>query len=175
MTEGKIKYRAMLSGFFAGSASCIAKFALDPASPIPNWAHEKCLTIHATTVDEGGDGYGYGDGDGSNIDYTCLVVSLIPRGIFLLVMIGVNLLMVASFMQGMSESGTVIATALSTGTNFSVSVSINYFLLCIAYAHLLYFKFDCMFYSSTHQTLCDSYLLLLDIGCIWCIVIQRET
>ncbi len=32
--------------------------------------------------------------------------------------------MVASFMQGMSESGTVIATALSTGTNFSVSVCI---------------------------------------------------
>ena len=60
---------------------------------------------------------------GGSINNTCLVVSLIPRAVFLLIMFGLNLVMVASFMQGMSESGTVIATALFTGTNFAVSVS----------------------------------------------------
>eukprot|EP00551_Chaetoceros_affinis_P011162 CAMPEP_0203670696 /NCGR_PEP_ID=MMETSP0090-20130426/6690_1 /ASSEMBLY_ACC=CAM_ASM_001088 /TAXON_ID=426623 /ORGANISM="Chaetoceros affinis, Strain CCMP159" /LENGTH=127 /DNA_ID=CAMNT_0050535607 /DNA_START=62 /DNA_END=442 /DNA_ORIENTATION=+ len=113
MTNGKIKYKAMLSGFFAGSASCVAKYALDPSSPIPNWAQEQCLN-HANDAAVAADG---------SINYTCLGVSLIPRAIFLLIMVGFNLLMVASFMQGMSESGTVIATALSTGTNFSVSAA----------------------------------------------------
>ena len=69
------------------------------------------MNSHVAEIEDGG------------IDYTCLVVSLLPRGIFLLIMVGLNLLMVASFMQGMSESGTVVATALSTGTNFTVSVS----------------------------------------------------
>lgn len=110
MTNGTIKYRAMLSGFFSGSASCVAKYALDPSSPIPNWLQQHCLSASDAVVADG------------SINYTCLGVSLIPRIIFLLMMLGLNLLMVASFMQGMSESGTVIATALSTGTNFSVSV-----------------------------------------------------
>ena len=95
-----------------GSASCVAKFALDPTSPIPNWVQQQCLNVHTSLGGEG------------SIDYTCLLVSFIPRGLFFLTMLGLNLVMVASFMQGMSESGTVIATALSTGTNFSVSVCI---------------------------------------------------
>lgn len=95
-----------------GTASCVAKFALDPQSPLPNWIQQQCLKARSAEIEEG------------SIDYTCLIISLIPRGIFLLGMVGLNLLMVASFMQGMSESGTVIATALSTGTNFSVSVSL---------------------------------------------------
>ena len=138
MTTEKIKYRAMLSGFFSGTASCIAKYALDPLSPIPNWLQEQCLIAS--------------DGDDDSVNYRCLFVSLIPRGIFLLLMLGLNLMMVASFMQvrfifnhfhfssalnefkinptvliyhpkGMSESGTVVASALGTGTNFAVSVS----------------------------------------------------
>jgi hypothetical protein len=38
-------------------------------------------------------------------------------------MIGVNLLMVSSFLDGMNESGSVVGTALSTAANFSFSVS----------------------------------------------------
>ena len=104
-----------------GSASCIAKYALDPQSPIPTWVLQQCYNARSG---EGGENNSDGGGDDS-VDYTCIAISLVPRAMFLLVMVGLNLLMVASFMQGMSESGTVIATALSTGTNFSVSVRIG--------------------------------------------------
>jgi len=38
-------------------------------------------------------------------------------------MIGVNALMISSFLDGMNESGSVVGTALSTAANFSFSVS----------------------------------------------------
>ena len=38
-------------------------------------------------------------------------------------MIGVNALMISSFLDGMNESGSVVGTALSTAANFSCSVS----------------------------------------------------
>ena len=60
-------------------------------------------------------------------------------------MVALNLLMVASFMQGMSESGTVIATALSTGFNFSVSV-------CSIHRHVV-FIFDACCHVFFKQTI----------------------
>ena len=54
----------------------------------------------------------------------CSSVSLIARGLCLLCMIGINALMIGSFLDGMNESGSVVGTALSTAANFSCSVSV---------------------------------------------------
>jgi len=104
-----VNIRAILSGFLAGSASCVAKVALGPDSFIPLWMEDACQNFHfpITAIDE--------------LDGVCQAVGLLTRGVFLLIMIALNLIMVATFLEGMNESGSVIATALSTGTNFSVS------------------------------------------------------
>lgn len=54
-----------------------------------------------------------------------LIVWLI-RGIFLLAMIACNAAMVATFVEGMQESGSVAGTALSTAANFLVTAVISW-------------------------------------------------
>jgi len=106
----KVNIRAIISGFFAGSASCMAKLALAPDSHIPQWAKDTCVHYWPSDVL-----------DDAEIDYLCLAVGLLPRGIFLIFMVVLNLIMVATFLDGMNESGSVVATALAAGTNFSIS------------------------------------------------------
>ena len=53
----------------------------------------------------------------------CTIIAFASRGICLLLMIGVNAVMISSFLDGMNESGSVAGTSLSTAANFSCSVS----------------------------------------------------
>mmetsp|Transcript_6200 Transcript_6200/g.7221 ORF Transcript_6200/g.7221 Transcript_6200/m.7221 type:complete len:149 (+) Transcript_6200:107-553(+) len=106
----KVNIRAIISGFFAGSASCFAKLALAPDSYIPQRAHDACLHYRSAVAS-----------DDLEMDYLCLGVGLLPRALFLIFMVVLNLIMVATFLDGMNESGSVIATALAAGTNFSIS------------------------------------------------------
>ena len=59
-------------------------------------------------------------------------MSLATRGICLLCMIGVNAVMISSFLDGMNESGSVVGTALSTAANFSCSVSSDWISFVLA-------------------------------------------
>jgi len=57
-------------------------------------------------------------------DQICPAISIIPRIAGLILMILMNAFMMSAFLDGMGESGSVVASALSTAANFSVSVSI---------------------------------------------------
>lgn len=109
-----VNIRAAVSGFFGAGASCFAKVALDPNSKVSTWAKEQCFALqqdhHITS--------------GANGDSVCVAAGMMCRGFFLLGMIAMNLAMVATFFEGMRESGLTIATALATGSNFTLSVSI---------------------------------------------------
>ena len=113
-----INKRAIISGALGATASFIAKLALSPESPIPSTVDTFC--IDAITK------FQNNAGDDLLCDFTwiCPYVSLITRGLCLLCMIGVNALMISSFLDGMDESGSVVGTSLSTAANFSCSVSV---------------------------------------------------
>lgn len=104
--------RAIISGALGATASSIGKLALSPESPVPSTVHSYCHIILNR----------YHDNE-AGIEWICPYVSLGTRGVCFLCMIGVNLLMVSSFLDGMNESGSVVGTALSTAANFSFSVS----------------------------------------------------
>ena len=119
--SGKINLRAIMAGLMAGLASCVTKLALAPDAIIPMWCRNWCL-----------DSYYYDD---HNKDLICWIAELIPRGLLFLCTILFNLMMVATFLNGMEECGSMVATALSTAANFSISVrtihNIIMILLCI--------------------------------------------
>ena len=107
-----INKRAIISGALGATASSIGKLALSPESPVPSTFHSYCHVILNIYHNE------------NDIEWIlCPYVSLGTRVVCFLVMIGVNLLMVSSFLDGMNESGSVVGTALSTAANFSFSVS----------------------------------------------------
>jgi len=60
-----------------------------------------------------------------NGNNACEAAGMISRVFFLLGMIAMNLAIVATFFEGMFESGSTIATALATGANFTLSVSLT--------------------------------------------------
>ena len=96
--------RAIVSGALGATASCIAKLALAPESPVPSTVHAICIA-------------------NAGIDLKlCTFITLLARGVCFLCMIGVNASMIYLFVDGMSESGSVVGTALSTAANFSFSV-----------------------------------------------------
>ena len=108
-----INKRALLSGALGATASFIAKLALAPDSPVSSAVHSFCIAtinIHQKEDDD-------------DISLFCPYVSLATRGICLLCMIGVNAVMISSFLDGMNESGSVVGTALLTAANFSCLVS----------------------------------------------------
>jgi hypothetical protein len=109
-----INKRAILSGALGATASFIAKLALAPDSPVPSAVHAICIASNTPLR---------ADDDGDSPSRLCTSVSLLARGVCLLCMIGVNALMISSFLDGMNESGSVVGTALSTAANFSCSVS----------------------------------------------------
>lgn len=84
------------------SASCLAKFALAPESPVVVWTRNVCVEHIA-------------------LDATCDFVAWVPRGLCLLLMVSLNILMVGTFLEGMEESGSVAGTALASAANFGTS------------------------------------------------------
>mmetsp|Transcript_22354 Transcript_22354/g.36775 ORF Transcript_22354/g.36775 Transcript_22354/m.36775 type:complete len:153 (+) Transcript_22354:177-635(+) len=104
-----INKRAIISGALGATASSIGKLALSPESPVPSTFHSYCHIILNRYYNE------------NDIGWICPYVSLGTRVVCFLCMIGVNLLMVSSFLDGMNESGSVVGTALSTAANFSFS------------------------------------------------------
>eukprot|EP00578_Thalassiosira_sp_NH16_P007350 CAMPEP_0181107844 /NCGR_PEP_ID=MMETSP1071-20121207/17304_1 /TAXON_ID=35127 /ORGANISM="Thalassiosira sp., Strain NH16" /LENGTH=146 /DNA_ID=CAMNT_0023191389 /DNA_START=228 /DNA_END=668 /DNA_ORIENTATION=+ len=103
-----INKRALLSGALGATASCIGKLALAPDSPVSSAVHTICIAKIDQQI-------------GSSLSWVCQTISLVTRGVCLLCMIGVNALMISSFLDGMDESGSVVGTALSTAANFSCS------------------------------------------------------
>mmetsp|Transcript_12596 Transcript_12596/g.21001 ORF Transcript_12596/g.21001 Transcript_12596/m.21001 type:complete len:139 (+) Transcript_12596:281-697(+) len=91
---------SLLSGVLGATASCLAKFALSPESPLHR-IYEMCT-----------------DSEG---DKTCLIVEWIPRLVCLVAMIIMNALMMGAFLEGMEESGSVAGTGLATAANFGTS------------------------------------------------------
>mmetsp|Transcript_32676 Transcript_32676/g.43575 ORF Transcript_32676/g.43575 Transcript_32676/m.43575 type:complete len:160 (-) Transcript_32676:338-817(-) len=101
--------RAFLSGFLGATASCIGKLGLDSSSPIPSYSLtfcEQCLAPSSSS---------------SSNDTVCAVAVVGVRIVCLLLMIGCNAVMLGSFLDGMNESGSVAASALSTAANFCFS------------------------------------------------------
>ncbi len=108
-----INKRAIVSGALGATASFIAKLALSPTSPVPSSVHAFCIANIDQLI-----------ADGSDIKpWICPSISLLTRGICLLCMVGVNAVMISSFLDGMDESGSVVGTSLSTAANFTCSVS----------------------------------------------------
>ncbi|KAL3794596.1 hypothetical protein ACHAWO_005441 [Cyclotella atomus] len=110
-----INKQAILSA----TASLIAKLALSPTSPIPTLVHDTCRSYNLSSLLHF-DASFFNTITNNNID-TCTLLALLSRGLCLLLMIGVNAIMISSFVDGMNESGSVAGTSLSTAANFSVS------------------------------------------------------
>lgn len=99
---------AVLSGVLGATASCLAKFAFAPDSPIVLWTKEICMQHVGSAVSLRGHD-------------TCDLLALAPRGICLLCMVLLNILMVGTFLEGMEESGSVAGTALASAASFGTS------------------------------------------------------
>ena len=140
-----VNFRAIVAGAFGAGASCFAKLSFDSNSNLALAIRKICFS--KMSVDE------------SNIYNICEASSLLTRGLTLLLMVSCNVLMVGTFVEGMTESGSTIATALSTGSNFVLSVRIfiqhhlHVWLVCI----------DEEFFS-----------IVFIIGCIWNVNFQRS-
>ena len=102
---------AVLSGVLGATASCLAKFAFAPDSPIVLWTKEICVKH----IDSSTNGVSFRGHD------TCDLLALAPRGICLLCMVLLNILMVGTFLEGMEESGSVAGTALASAASFGTS------------------------------------------------------
>mmetsp|Transcript_11494 Transcript_11494/g.13114 ORF Transcript_11494/g.13114 Transcript_11494/m.13114 type:complete len:161 (+) Transcript_11494:59-541(+) len=116
-----MKQYALVSGFIGASASCLAKLSFDPNSPIPSSAKLFCkenVHIFRELIDGNLSSKAIAFFDE---DKFCFGVSIIPRIICLALMITMNALMIKTFLRGMNESGSAVATALSTASNFSAS------------------------------------------------------
>jgi drug/metabolite transporter (DMT)-like permease len=108
---------AMLSGVLGASASCLAKLAFAADSPIASLVLHAChrqrffkmveMHYHWLGVDVS--------------TSSCQLISYVPRGFALLLMIVLNAFMIGSFLEGLEESGSVAATALASASNFAVS------------------------------------------------------
>jgi hypothetical protein len=108
-----INKRAVLSGLLGATASSIGKLALAPDSPVPSAVATFCIANININPEA--------DDDSDSLAWICPAASLATRGLCLLCMIGVNAVMLSSFLDGMNESGSVVGTALSTAANFSFS------------------------------------------------------
>jgi len=117
-----INKRAILSGLLGATASSIGKLALAPDSPVPSAVATFCIANININPEA--------DDDSDSLAWICPAASLATRGLCLLCMIGVNAVMLSSFLDGMNESGSVVGTALSTAANFSFSVSVSQYHGC---------------------------------------------
>ena len=102
--------RAIISGFIGATTSFIAKLALvekndDEQSIYYRATQEQMLYYFPNNINE--------------ID---LFMYWVMKGIMLLVTILMNAIMMHFFLRGMKDSGSFVATALSNGSNFGLSV-----------------------------------------------------
>lgn len=99
---------AIVSGILAATASCLAKFALSPESPVRLWGREFCehhvVTFLVTKEVE-----------------ACTVLEWVPRFFCLGLMVAMNVVMVGAFLEGIEESGSVAGTGLASAANFGAS------------------------------------------------------
>ena len=111
-----IKRRAVVSGLLGASASCIGKIALDPDSLVQSKARGICnrfVPADAASISIIGASMQSG--------HVCKAIEVGIRGLCLLLMILTNAAMMATFLDGMNESGTVAGTALANAANFTLS------------------------------------------------------
>lgn len=114
MAMRRLNRRALLSGALGATASCIAKLALDPTSPVPSPVGRACRS-RLEWIPSAVAAVLYSP------DHACVGAELLARGVCLLFMVGCNALMMGTFLDGMEESGSVAATGLATAANFSAS------------------------------------------------------
>jgi drug/metabolite transporter (DMT)-like permease len=107
---------ALTSGFLGATASCWAKFALDPDSQVFRTTRDLvCASFDTDAVVAN--------------DHDCYWIAFgVSRGFCLVCMIFCNGYMLGTFLQGMEESGSVAGTALSTASNFLTSAAYGYIL-----------------------------------------------
>lgn len=108
---------AFMSGLLGATASCFAKFAFDPNSPVAAQTRRFFYFFcddPAVPADKGLD--------------LCFVVELAARGLCLVGMIACNAYMLGTFLKGMEDSGSVAGTAMSTASNFIASAFYGYML-----------------------------------------------
>mmetsp|Transcript_26736 Transcript_26736/g.37686 ORF Transcript_26736/g.37686 Transcript_26736/m.37686 type:complete len:158 (-) Transcript_26736:363-836(-) len=101
---------AVISGMLGATSSCLAKYALAGDSPIATWSFGLCKEVTGLDDNEIVGGFN-----------ACEIVSFIPRGLCLLLMIISNITMAGMFLEGMNESGSVVGTALASAANFITS------------------------------------------------------
>ena len=94
-----------MSGLLGASASCVAKLALAPDSMLPQTANEMCQGWILM----------------SDHSYCWVVSEVLVRGLCLVAMVVLNAIMMSSFLDGLQDSGTVVATSLSSAANFLMS------------------------------------------------------
>ena len=109
-----VRFVALLSGALGATASCFAKFALDPDSS---------LVIFARNLLE----------SRANETVLLAVEYIVVRAFCLILMIACNALMLGSFLRGMQESGSVAGTALASAANFVVSAFYGYLIFAEDY------------------------------------------
>jgi multidrug transporter EmrE-like cation transporter len=97
--------RAVMSGLLGASASCVAKLALAPDSMLPQRANDMCQGWILM----------------SDHSYCWVVSEVVVRGLCLVTMVVLNAIMMSSFLDGLQDSGTVVATSLSSAANFLMS------------------------------------------------------
>ena len=102
-----IKKRAIISGFLGASASAFGKLGLSAYlidSGVTSWLARTCSQTNLM-----------------NEAWCDQVCNTAVRGICVIFMVFINAMMMGSFLEGLEESGSVAAVALSTASNFSVS------------------------------------------------------
>jgi len=110
------RQRAALSGLCAAVASVFGKVGLSDAN-----GTVVSFVVHCMCGTEIASSYDVDDGGGDYL-FTCnSLVTYGTRGIFVIAMLLINAIMMGSFLEGLQESGSVAAVALSTAANFSAS------------------------------------------------------
>ena len=105
---------ALSSGILGATASCCAKFGLDPDSIVFRISHALFCVDTEVLMD--------------HHQYCYWITFGVSRGSCLLCMILCNGYMLGTFLKGIEESGSVAGTALSTASNFLSSAIYGYLL-----------------------------------------------
>ena len=115
---------ALLSGALGAMASCFAKVAFASNEDLALWLPLPDLSPSNLTCPEFASLPAWLE---LSLWLQCHLVSkLVPRLLALVAMILCNISMVACFVGGLQESGSVAGTALATGSNFVCSVLVGY-------------------------------------------------
>jgi hypothetical protein len=114
LTQMVPRGKALVSGMLAAASSCVAKLCLQSDSWIPTTVGKLCRESY------------YFHNDSLNISLTlgaCDKLAILSQVISMVLVLFLNGLMMSNFLDGLEESGSISATALSTAANFSFSVS----------------------------------------------------